>query len=124
MARAMSRLAVALRAARSPITTQRGGVLHEIFEAQADARPDSVVVVHGSEEITYAQLDGRANRLARHLRRRGIRRGSTVPLLLPRSIDAYAAILRILKAGAAYAPVEIDYPLERVSYILGDCQAA
>ena len=79
-------------------------VLHEIFEAQADARTDPVTVMFDREETTYAHLEARANRLARHLRSRGVQRGSLVAVLLPRSADTYAALLGILKAGAAYAP--------------------
>jgi non-ribosomal peptide synthetase-like protein len=98
--------------------------LNEIFEAQAEARPASVAVVCGEEEITYGELEDRANRLARHLGRRGVERGSVVALLLPRSIDAYVALLAILKAGAAYVPVDSMYPADRVAYILEDSGAA
>src|SRR5436309_16099245 len=69
-------------------------VLHETFEAQADARPDAVAVVFGQQETTYGELEQQANRFAHHLRACGVRRGSLVALLLPRSTDAYAAILR------------------------------
>ena len=80
-------------------------VLHAIFTAQADARPHALAVVFGRDEITYAELESRANRLARHLRRQGLGHGSVVPMLLPRSIDAYATQVGILKAGAAYLPI-------------------
>src|ERR1041384_7824713 len=93
---------------RRPLAAGNAGfrVLHEIFEAQADARPDAVAVVFGREETTYAELDQRANQLARHLSARGIHRGSLVAMLLPRSTDAYVALLGILKAGAAYVPLD------------------
>src|ERR1043166_887646 len=98
-------------------------VLHEIFEAQADARPDAVAVVFDGEETTYAGLERRANRLAAHLRARGARRGSLVALLLPRSVDAYAAMLGVLKIGAAYVPLDPQYPADRVAFIMENCGA-
>src|SRR6266700_3074384 len=98
-------------------------VLHATFEAQADARPEAVAIVFGGEETTYANLESRANRLARHLRRRGVGPGSMVAMLLPRSVDAYASLLGILKAGAAYVPIDPEYPAERVAYILDNSGA-
>src|SRR5215813_12754400 len=98
-------------------------LLHEIFEAQADARPENAAVVFGREETTYAGLESRANRLARHLRSRGVGRGSLVAMLLRRSVDAYAAILGILKSGAAFVPIDPEYPTDRVAYILEDSGA-
>src|SRR5439155_1665050 len=98
-------------------------VLHALFEARADARPKAIAVVFGREEATYSDLESRANRLARHLRSRGVGRGSVVAMLLPRSVDAYATLLGILKAGAAYVPIDPEYPADRVAYILEDSGA-
>src|SRR5947207_3908974 len=99
-------------------STVRFHLLQEIFEAQVDARPEAVATVFGQEEVAYLELEQRANRLARHLRARGVRRGSLVAMLLPRSIDAYTSLLGILKAGAAYVPIDPEYPADRVAYIL------
>lgn len=98
-------------------------VLHETFEAQVDRRAADVAVEFGRERITYGGLDRRANRIARCLRGRGVGRGSRVALFLPRSPDLYAALLGILKAGAAYVPLDPDYPADRVAYILADSRA-
>jgi non-ribosomal peptide synthetase-like protein len=99
-------------------------VLHEFFELQADVRPNDVAVMFGREATTYGELEARANRLARHLRSRGVQRGSLVAILVPRSADAYAALLGILKAGAAYVPLDPEYPADRVEYILENCAAS
>src|SRR5206468_10083078 len=75
------------------------------------------------EGATYGDLEARANRLGRHLRSLGVQRGSLVGMLVPRSADAYAALLGILKAGAAYVPLDPEYPADRVAYILENCAA-
>src|SRR5215469_4757223 len=99
-------------------------VLHQFFETQADRRPDQVALECGGERLTYAELDRAANRLAHWLRRQGVARGSLVALWLPRSVDAYVALLAVLKAGAGYVPLDPDYPLERVEFVLADSRAA
>src|SRR5258708_3636185 len=75
----------AIPASKAPAPTVRVSVLHEIFEAQADLRPTATAVAFGPDKMSYGRLERRANRLAHHLRARGIRRGSQVAMLLPRS---------------------------------------
>ena len=99
-------------------------MLHGIFEAQAKVRPDALAVVCGNQAITYAELDAEANRLARYLRRQGVRPGASVAIMLPRSIRVYSSILGILKAGAAYVPIDPDYPADRIAWILESSAAA
>ena len=112
-----------LPASGVPQSPARSRILHEIFEVQVDKRPDAVAVRFGRERTTYLELERRANRLARHLRARGVHCGSLVGMLLPRSVDAYAAILGILKAGGAYVPLDPNYPADRIEYILKDSGA-
>jgi len=100
------------------------GILHHIFEQQARANPGAPAVVFGDVALTYGELDRRANRLARHLRYRGLKPRSTVAMLLPRSPEAYAALLAILKAGCAYVPIDPRYPASRIAFILEDSRAA
>src|SRR5580698_8625904 len=100
-----------------------GPLLHEIFEAQAELRPNHVAVVFGGRAATYGELNARANQLARCLRARGVSRGAAVAMLQPRSIEAYISILGILKAGAAYVPIDPEYPPDRTAWILADSGA-
>ena len=111
------------RPPRAPGALARPQPLHEIFEKRADLCPGALAVVSAGERLTYLELEERANRLARHLRARGVGRGSRAAVLLPRSPDAYAALLGILKAGAAYVPLDPEYPVDRVAFILRDCEA-
>ena len=102
----------------------RRELLHEIFEEQTDRTPANIAVIDGARQVTYGELDERANRLAHLLGARGIGRGSLVGILIGRSIAAYVSILACLKAGAAYVPLDPGYPAERVGFILGDCGAS
>jgi amino acid adenylation domain-containing protein/non-ribosomal peptide synthase protein (TIGR01720 family) len=94
--------------------------LHRLFERQAARMPDAVAVTCEGEQLTYAALDARANRLARHLRARGAGPESCVGLCVERGVDAIVGILGILKAGAAYVPLDPAYPRERLAYTLED----
>src|SRR5208283_2692219 len=73
--------------------------------------------------MSYGELERRANRLARLLRQRGVKRGDCVGLWLPRSMEVLVALLGIMKAGAAYVPLDPEFPAERVAFVLADCQA-
>ncbi|WP_331386726.1 amino acid adenylation domain-containing protein [Silvibacterium bohemicum] len=94
--------------------------LPELFEAQVALTPDSVAVVYGEDRLTYRELNTRANRLANYLIGRGIGPESLVGLCIDRSFTMLAAMLGVLKAGAAYLPLDPDYPVARLAYMLED----
>ncbi|HEX2568978.1 MAG TPA: condensation domain-containing protein, partial [Polyangia bacterium] len=94
--------------------------LHRLFEAQAAATPQAVAIVTGEETVTYRALNSRANRLARYLLSQGVGAEALVGLYMERSVDVIAAILAVLKVGAAYVPIDLNYPAERVRYLLTD----
>ncbi|MEV0696794.1 amino acid adenylation domain-containing protein [Saccharopolyspora sp. NPDC050389] len=94
--------------------------LPELFEAQVVRTPDATALVCGGESVTYAELNARANRLGRFLVARGAGPESVVALALPRSIDMVVAVLAVLKAGAAYLPIDLEHPAERVEFMLDD----
>jgi amino acid adenylation domain-containing protein/non-ribosomal peptide synthase protein (TIGR01720 family) len=96
----------------------------ELFEAQAAATPDATALVAGPERLTYAELNGRANRLARYLVAVGVRPEQIVALALPRTADMIVALLATLKAGAVYLPVDRDLPADRIAYLLSDSNPA
>src|SRR5881397_3462155 len=112
-----------LRRIRPPEEAGRFNLLHEFFEAQVDTRPEAIAIIVEGRRITYAEIEQRANRLARYLHYHGVGRGSLVAIFLYRSLDAYVAILGTLKAGAAYVPLDPEYPADRISYILRDSHA-
>ncbi|HEX6355468.1 amino acid adenylation domain-containing protein [Actinophytocola sp.] len=96
--------------------------LHERFESQAAATPDVVAAVLGNESITYAELNARANRIARWLRDKGAGPEVLIGVCLPPSIRRLAVVLGILKAGSGYVPLDPALPLERLSYMVGDAR--
>src|SRR5438270_362017 len=87
-------------------------LLHEFFESAVDRDGERPAVICGASELSYRELDARANRLAHYLRGRGIGREDRVAILLPRSERVYEAMLGILKAGAAYIPLDPEIPAE------------
>jgi amino acid adenylation domain-containing protein len=91
-----------------------------LFEEQVQATPSNIALVFGEEQLTYAELNHRANRLGRHLQSKGIKEESLVAILLESSTDMIVAMLGILKAGAAYVPVDTHYPADRIQYLLED----
>jgi amino acid adenylation domain-containing protein len=97
--------------------------IHWLFEAQAARTPDAVALVGREQQITYAELNLRADQLARHLRARGVGRGVAVGICIERSIDAVLGLLGILKAGGAYVPMDPTYPPSRLAFMLEDSQA-
>src|SRR5262249_56174222 len=92
--------------------------------AQAGARPDAVAVVFAHEQLSYGELEGRANRLAHHLRALGVGAESVVGVCLERSLELVVSLIAILKAGGGYLPLDPEYPRERLSFMLADAAAA
>lgn len=97
--------------------------VHELFEAQAARTPDAVAVIFGDCEVTYGELDRRADALARRLRRLGVGPDVLVGLAVERSHEMVAALLGILKAGGAFLPLDPGYPSERLAFMLEDSGA-
>ena len=100
-----------------PVETR---TLPELFEAQVAAAPHAVAVVCDDGELTYQELNGRANRLARLLAGRGVGPETIVALALPRTAELIVAILAVAKAGGAYLPLDPEYPAQRIAYMLTD----
>ncbi|WP_190110058.1 non-ribosomal peptide synthetase, partial [Streptomyces cinnamoneus] len=92
------------------------------FEAQAARTPDAIAVKAGGAGVSYAELDARSNRLARHLIQQGVGPEDLVALLLPRTEEMVVALLAVIKSGAGYLPVDPEYPADRISYLLQDAR--
>jgi amino acid adenylation domain-containing protein/non-ribosomal peptide synthase protein (TIGR01720 family) len=96
--------------------------IHQLFEEQAARTPDAIAVVFEQEELTYQQLNQRANQLAHHLQTLGVKPEVLVGICVERSLGMVIGLLGILKAGGAYVPLDPDYPAERLAYITADAQ--
>jgi amino acid adenylation domain-containing protein/FkbM family methyltransferase len=97
--------------------------VHELFEAQVDRTPDNVAVVFEDRQLTYAELDARANQLAQHLCVLGVGPEVLVGIMMERSIEMVVGMLGILKAGGAYVPLDPAYPVERLLFMIEDTKA-
>ncbi len=95
----------------------------DIFEEQVARSPLAIAARFQDRSITYDELNSRSARLACWLQLSGVGEGSLVPLCMERSLDIITAILGVMKAGAAYIPINPGYPEERIKYILADCNA-
>jgi amino acid adenylation domain-containing protein len=97
--------------------------IHQLFEQQVELTPDAVAVVFEEQELTYRQLNSRANQLAHYLQKLGVKPETFVGICLERSLEMIVGLLGILKAGAAYVPLDPAYPQERIDYILSNSEA-
>jgi len=99
-------------------------LMHELFEAQVERTPGRTAVIAGTTTLTYDELNTRATQVAHALRSRGVGRGQRVGLCVDRGTDMLAAVLGILKAGAAYVPLDPSYPRDRLRFMAEDAQLA
>src|SRR5205823_740360 len=95
----------------------------QLFEEQAERQPEALAVLFGEESLTYRELNARANQLAHHLKKAGVRADVMVPICLERSLELMVGLLGILKAGGAYVALDPAGPSERVVSILEDLEA-
>jgi non-ribosomal peptide synthetase component F len=98
--------------------------IHELFERQVEQTPDNMAVECGSQEITYRELDRRANQLAHYLQKQGIGPEMVVGIWVERSMEMVIGLLGVLKAGAAYMPLDGNYPEERLEYMIEDARVS
>jgi tyrocidine synthetase-3 len=98
----------------------RDKTIHQLFTQQVSRTPDHSALVFHDKQLTYQELNRKSNQLARLLREKGVREENMVGILLDRSLEAVICILSVFKSGAAYLPIDSQYPPERIRYILND----
>jgi amino acid adenylation domain-containing protein len=102
----------------------RDKCVHELFEEQVQRTPDAVAVVCDGCDLSYGELNRRANQLAHYLRQLGAGPDTRVAICIERSLEMVVSLMGVLKAGAAYVPLDSSYPVERLRYMVRDAQAA
>jgi amino acid adenylation domain-containing protein len=108
---------------RTEASYPKGRCLHELFEEQVERTPEAIAVAFQDKELTYRQLNDRANQLGRHLRKLGVGPDTLVGICVERSLEMMVGLLGILKAGGAYVPLDPRYPSERLAFMLRDSGA-
>ncbi|MBN4049409.1 AMP-binding protein, partial [bacterium AH-315-N14] len=98
----------------------REKTIQQLFEEQVERTPDNIAVVYEDKTLTYRELNERANQLARVLRYKGVVQDSIVGIMVERSLEMIVGIMGILKAGGAYLPIDPEYPIDRIEYMLED----
>ncbi len=101
----------------------RGKTIHALFEEHARRAPGATAVALGQRSLTYGEMNERANKLARHLRKHGVGVGTPVAVCMDRTIEMVVALVATLKSGGAYVPMDPSYPLERLAFMLEDTNA-
>jgi non-ribosomal peptide synthetase component F len=96
--------------------------MHQLFESQVNLTPDAIAVVFEERQLTYQQLNAKANQLANYLKEQGVAPEVLVGICAERSLEMVVAILGILKASGAYVPLDPAYPQERLAFILEETQ--
>ncbi|WP_373536611.1 amino acid adenylation domain-containing protein [Microcoleus sp.] len=97
---------------------------HQLFEERVELAPDAIAAVFENQQLTYRQLNSKANQLARYLQQLGAKPEVLIGLCVERSLDAIVGLLGIIKAGAAYLPLDPTYPQERLNFMLEDAQVS
>ncbi|HEY9747315.1 MAG TPA: amino acid adenylation domain-containing protein [Allocoleopsis sp.] len=109
---------------QTQVEYNRDACIHDLFAAQATQTPDAIAVVFGDQQLTYRELDQRGNQLAHYLQQLGVGPETLVGICVDRSLDILVAILGVWKAGAAYVPLDPEYPRDRLQFMLQDAQVA
>ncbi len=97
--------------------------IHQLFESQVEKTPDAIAVVFAERQLTYRELNRRANQLAHYLQKRGVGPETLVAVFVERTLEMVVGLLAILKAGGAYVPMDPDYPSDRLEFMLRDTKA-
>ncbi|MBL8676522.1 MAG: amino acid adenylation domain-containing protein, partial [Alphaproteobacteria bacterium] len=101
----------------------RDKTIHQLFEEQAERTPDNIAVIYEDQQLTYQQLNQKANQLAHHLRGLGVKPDTLIAIAMERSLEMIIGLLGILKADGAYVPLDPSYPQDRLQFMLEDTQA-
>ena len=98
--------------------------IHQLFESQVEKTPFDIAVIFGQQQLTYQELNSRANQLAHYLQQQGVKSDTVVGICMERSIEMVVGLIAILKAGGAYLPLDPAYPKERLEFMLADAQVS
>ena len=109
---------------QTEISYEKDRTVHQLFEEQAEKTPHSIACVFENTQMTYQELNAKANQLAHYLREQGVKPNTLVGLSLDRGLDLAIGLLAVLKAGGAYVPLDPNYPKERLDFMLQDAKAA